>query len=61
MARPERIRERHGAYEIRMRNVVKCGIGALLIAVLLLGARSIIRMNEAAMGSEGQATAFYGH
>jgi hypothetical protein len=44
-----------------MRHVVKWGIGTLLIAALLLGARSIIRMNEAAMGAEGQATGFYGH
>ncbi len=44
-----------------MRRVIKWGIGMLLIGALLLGARSIIRMNKAAMGAEGQATGFYGH
>jgi hypothetical protein len=44
-----------------MRNVVKWRIGTLLLVALLLGARSIIRINKAAMGAEGQAAGFYGH
>jgi hypothetical protein len=44
-----------------LKNTFKWVIGSLLIAVLLLGARSIIRANEAALGAAGEATRFYGH
>jgi hypothetical protein len=43
------------------KNVQKWILGSLLIAALLMGARSIIRANEAAMGGAGQPAGFYGH
>ena len=44
-----------------MKAVLKWIVSSFLVIALLLGARSIIRMNEVAMGESGQPTRFYGH
>ena len=43
------------------RNMLKWIVGSFLVAALLMGARSIIQVNEAAMGAAGQTTGFFGH
>jgi hypothetical protein len=43
------------------KNALKWVLGSFLVLALLLGARSIIRINAAAMGGTGQAAGFYGH